>query len=123
MIGARVVVTPPRYMGVTAVIRVRPRPRHDPDAVRAEVALALNRYFDPLVGGPDGDGWDFGRPILLGEVFGVAQRIDGVDLIEDARMFPANLGTGQRGDAITRIDLEPDSLALSYRHQIQVVDG
>jgi hypothetical protein len=56
-------------------------------------------------------------------VFGVTQRIDGVDLIEDARMFPANLGTGQRGESITRIDLEADSLALSYQHQIQVVDS
>jgi predicted phage baseplate assembly protein len=123
MIGARVVVTPPRYMGVTAVIRLKVRPRHDPDRVRTEAAFALNRYFDPLVGGPDGNGWDFGRPILLGEVFGVTQRIDGVDLIEDARMFPANLGTGQRGESITRIDLEADSLALSYQHQIQVVDS
>ena len=121
MVGARVVVTPPRYLGVTAVIRLRARPRADPDEVRAATLDALFRYFDPLRGGPDGDGWAFGRPILLGEVFGVAQRVDGVDLIEDARMFPADPISGQRGEAITRIDLDPDSLAFSYGHQVQVL--
>ena len=121
MVGARVVVTPPRYLGVTAVIRVRPRLRADPDELRADVLRALYRYFDPLQGGPEGDGWAFGRPVLLGEVFGVAQRIEGVDLIEDARMFPADPISGQRGDAVTRIDLEPDSLVFSYGHQVQVV--
>jgi predicted phage baseplate assembly protein len=121
MVGARVIVTPPRYLGVTAVIRLRARMRADPDEVRARALDALYGYFDPLRGGPDGDGWAFGRPILLGEVFGVAQRVDGVDLIEDARMFPADPISGQRGDAITRIDLDPDSLVFSYGHQVQVV--
>jgi predicted phage baseplate assembly protein len=121
MVGARVVITPPRYLGVTAVIRVRPRLRADPEQLRDDVLHALYRYFDPLRGGPEGEGWAFGRPILLGEVFGVAQRIEGVDLIEDARMFPADPISGQRGDAVTRIDLEPDSLVFSYGHQVQVV--
>jgi predicted phage baseplate assembly protein len=121
MVGARVVVTPPRYLGVTAVIRVRPRLRADPEHLRADVLHALYRYFDPLRGGPEGDGWEFGRPVLLGEVFGVAQRVEGLDLIEDARMFPADPITGQRGEAVTRIDLEPDSLVFSYGHQVQVV--
>ena len=121
MIGARVVVTPPRYLGVTAVIRLRARPRADPDELRQRTIEALYRYFDPLRGGPEGDGWAFGRPILLGEVFGVAQRVDGVDLIEDARMFPADPISGQRGEAITRIDLDPDSLVFSYGHQVQVM--
>ncbi len=121
MVGARVVITPPRYLGVTAVIRLRARSNADPDEVRARTLDALYRYFDPLQGGPDGDGWAFGRPILLGEVFGVAQRVEGVDLIEDARMFPADPISGQRGDAITRIDLDPDSLAFSYGHQVQVL--
>jgi predicted phage baseplate assembly protein len=121
MIGARVVVTPPRYLGVTAVIRLRARPRADPDDLRRRTIEALYRYFDPLRGGPEGDGWAFGRPILLGEVFGVAQRVEGVDLIEDARMFPADPISGQRGEAITRIDLDPDSLVFSYGHQVQVM--
>jgi predicted phage baseplate assembly protein len=121
MVGARVIITPPRYLGVTAVIRLRTRTRADPEEVRARTLDALYRYFDPLRGGPDGDGCAFGRPILLGEVFGVAQRVDGVDLIEDARMFPADPISGQRGEAITRIDLDPDSLAFSYGHQVQVV--
>ena len=121
MVGARVVVTPPqvprRDGGDPGAATVACRP----DQLRADVLQALYRYFDPLRGGPEGEGWAFGRPVLLGEVFGVAQRIDGVDLIEDARMYPADPISGQRGDAVTRIDLEPDSLVFSYGHQVQVV--
>jgi predicted phage baseplate assembly protein len=123
MIGARVVITPPRYLGVTAVIRLRARPRADPEQLRHDTLEALFRYFDPLRGGPEGDGWAFGRPILLGEVFGVAQRVEGVDLIEDTRMFPADPTTGQRGEGVSRIDLDPDSLVFSYGHQVQVVNA
>jgi hypothetical protein len=36
-------------------------------------------------------------------------------------MFPAAPISGQRGEAITRIDLDPDSLAFSYGHQVQVM--
>jgi predicted phage baseplate assembly protein len=122
MVGSRVIVTPPRYLGLTAVIRLRARPRADPEELREATLRALYEYFDPLRGGPDGEGWEFGRPILLGEVFGVAQRVEGVDLIEDARMFPADPISGERGKAITRIDLDPDSLVFSYSHQVQVVD-
>jgi predicted phage baseplate assembly protein len=123
MIGARVAITPPRYLGVTAVIRLRARLRADPEQLRQDALDALYRYFDPLRGGPEGEGWAFGRPILLGEVFGVAQRVEGVDLIEDARMFPADPITGQRGESVTRIDLDPDSLVFSYGHQVQVVNS
>jgi predicted phage baseplate assembly protein len=121
MVGARVIITPPRYLGVTAVIRVRPRLRADPDEVRAAVLQALYHYLDPLRGGPERDGWAFGRPVLLGEVFGVALQVDGVDLIEEARIFRADPISGQRGESVPRIDLDPDSLVLSYGHQVQVV--
>ena len=102
--------------------RCGPGSRADPDELRGDArstrCTATSTRCD---GGPDGDGWAFGRPILLGEVFGVAQRVEGVDLIEDARMFPADPISGQRGEAITRIDLDPDSLVFSYGHQVQVV--
>ena len=40
-------------LGLTAVIRVRPRLRANPDHLRTDVLHALYRYFDPLRGGPE----------------------------------------------------------------------
>jgi predicted phage baseplate assembly protein len=121
MIGARIQLTPPRYLGVTVVLRLRARPNADIADVRDRAVAALYGYFDPLHGGRDRDGWPFGRPVLLGEVYSVVQRVEGVDLVEDARMFPADPMTGDRGGAVDRIDLEADSLVFSYGHQVQVI--
>ncbi|MGI8683981.1 MAG: putative baseplate assembly protein [Acidimicrobiales bacterium] len=119
-IGARVVVEPPTYMGVTAVARIRARPGVNPARLKDAAVEALNRYFHPISGGPEGSGWPFGRPVLAGEVFGVLQRLPGTELVEDARLFPADVMDGSRGEVTTRIDLEPNALVLSYNHQVRV---
>ena len=50
------------------VARLRARPGVDPDRLQQAAAEALNPYFHPITGGPEGGGWPFGRPILAGEV-------------------------------------------------------
>ena len=82
-----------------------PRPRPTPSASAADAVAALHRYFDPLVGGPDGKGWPWGRPVQSGDAFGVLQRIAGVDVVEDVRLFGANPVTGERGEATARLEL------------------
>lgn len=120
-IGARVVVEPPMYQGVTVVARVRARPRFAPDVLREDCLRALYEYLHPTRGGPDGDGWPFGRPIHVGEVYAVLQRLRGTDIIEDARLFAADPVTGERGDSVQRVTIPPHALAFSYEHQVQVV--
>ena len=61
----------------------------------------LHRYFNPLVGGPDGRGWPWGRPIQSGEAYTALQEIRGVDFVEEIRLFGANPVTGERGQATT----------------------
>ncbi|BCY05786.1 putative baseplate assembly protein [Actinoplanes sp. L3-i22] len=119
-IGARLVVEPPFYQGVTVVARLRPRADASAVRLRAQAEEALYRYLDPVHGGPDGQGWPFGRPVHSGEVFGVLQRLPGVEVVEEVRMFPADPLTGRRGDEITRIELDRHALVFSHQHQIRV---
>ena len=119
-IGARIVVEPPTYQGITVVARVRARPTADPATVQRESLRALFEYFHPIRGGPDADGWPFGRPVHVGEVYAVLQRLGGVELIEDARLFPADPVTGDRGDAAQRVELDPHALVYSYDHQVRI---
>lgn len=121
VIGSDVHVEPPTYQGVTVVARLRASPRADPDRVRGDAVDALHHYFDPLVGGPNGTGWPWGRPAQAGDAFGVLQRIPGVDVVEDVRLFGANPVTGERGDATDRLELAANSLVFSYEHQVRVV--
>ena len=49
------------------------------------------------------------------------QRVPGVDVVEDVRLFGANPVTGERGEATTRLELSSNSLIFSYEHQVRVV--
>jgi predicted phage baseplate assembly protein len=120
VVGTRVVVEPPVYQGMTVVARLRARPRFDPARLQATALTALYRYFHPLIGGPDQSGWPFGRPIHVGEVYSVLQRVPGVEFVEDARLFGADPITGARGDQTQRIDIGPNALVFSYEHQVLV---
>ena len=55
-----------------------------------------------------------------GEVFAVLQQLTGVDMVEDVRLFGADPITGERGAAVSRLDLGEHALAFSYDHQIRV---
>lgn len=123
VIGTRIVVEPPVYRGVTVVARVRARPRANPARLQEEALRSLYGYLDPIDGGPDGDGWPFGRPVTSGELYSVLQKLRGVELVEDLRIFGADPVTGQRGQATNRLELEPTALVFSYEHQALVEAG
>jgi predicted phage baseplate assembly protein len=120
VIGARVLVEPPVYQGITIVARLQPRPRVNPVRLQANALIALYRYFSALTGGPEGNGWPFGRPVQVGEVYAVLQAVTGTELVQDVRLFGADPVSGQRGQATQRLDLEPNALVFSYEHQLMV---
>jgi predicted phage baseplate assembly protein len=120
-VGARVLVEPPYYQGVTVVARLTARPRSAPALLEQDAVRALNRYFDPLTGGPDGTGWPFGRPVQAGEVYAVLQQLPGTEMVEDVKLFAADPLSGRRGEPVQRIDLDRHALAFSFRHQVRVV--
>ena len=123
VIGTRVQVEPPVYRGVTVVARVRARGRANPARLQEAALEALFRYLHPIVGGPDGNGWPFGRPVNIGEIFAVLQALRGTEQVEDVRLFGADPVTGERGPATQRLELEPNALVFSYEHQVLAEGG
>ncbi len=120
VIGTRVLVEPPVYRGVTVVAKLKPRASANPTRLQADALDALYSYFHPIGGGPDRNGWPFGRPVHVGEVYSVLQALRGTELVEDARLFGADPTTGQRGQAVQRLQIEPHALVFSYEHQVLV---
>lgn len=121
ILGTRLVVEPPEYRWLTAVVSVTARATFRAEQVRVEVLRALYRLFDPLVGG-DGQGWPFGRAVLAHEVNAALSRVPGVDLAEELsiRLYPADPGTGRRGNEVPRLAVPPTGLVCSYEHQVRV---
>ncbi|MEV4331007.1 putative baseplate assembly protein [Streptomyces sp. NPDC049597] len=121
MLGARLVVEPPYYQGVTVVAVLQAAAGVPAARVQRAALAALHRRLNPLTGGPDGDGWPFGRTVHSGEVFAVLQQVAGVEAVESVRLFPADLQTRRRGEPAERITLDAGSLVFSYDHQVRAV--
>jgi predicted phage baseplate assembly protein len=121
VIGTRVLIETPLYQGINVAATLRARPRTNPETLQEEALDALYAYFDPIVGGPDGTGWPFGRPVNLGEIYSILQGLRGTEYIEEAHLCSVDLATGQRDPETTRIDIEENSLILSFDHAIEVV--
>lgn len=120
LVGTRISVEPPVYQGITVVARIRARLGTSTVRLQEQAITALFRYFHPIEGGPDGKGWPFGRPVLLGEVSAVLQRLPGVEFVDDARLFAADPISGERGQSVPRIDISANALVFSYDHQVVV---
>ncbi|MCY0931980.1 putative baseplate assembly protein [Streptomyces sp. H27-H1] len=120
LVGTTVLVEPPLYRGVTAVARLRAVPGAKTDRVTDDALNALHRYLNPVTGGPEGTGWPFGRPVQSGDLYAVLQRVDGVGIVEEVRLFNANPVTGERGEETDRVTLDRDSLVFSFEHQVLV---
>jgi predicted phage baseplate assembly protein len=122
-VGARLMVEPPFYQGVTVVAQLTARARAPLETARATAVQALYRYFDPLTGGPDGTGWPFGRPVQAGEVYAVLQRLPLTELVDDVLLFEADPLTSKRGDPVQRIELDKHALVFSFEHQVRITVG
>ena len=62
--------------------------------VEDDVAHALYAYLNPLVGGSlegIGNGWEFGRALNQGELYGIVHAVDGVDFVKILRVYETDI--------------------------------
>ncbi len=124
LLGTRLVVEPPTYRQLTVVVSAYARSGFRNADVRNDVISALNRFFHPLRGGPDGTGWPLGRAVQAQEVTVVLAGVPGLDMSRElsVQLFPDTVGrTGaQQADRVERFELGPTELVLSFEHQVRV---
>jgi predicted phage baseplate assembly protein len=124
LIGTHVELLPAVYRGVSVVVNVQTTPRADAAAVEDAIATALYGYLNPLVGGSldgAGEGWQFGRALNVGELYGVVQAQPGVDHVKILRVYETDLATGQQEPKPTgtHVMLAADELIASGEHMIK----
>ena len=121
VLGTRLSVEAPFYQRVTAEARCTAAPRADADRVRSDALAALYRYLHPLVGGPDGTGWPFGRTVVAGELLALLGRVPGVAQVDEVRLYRFDARTGARSEGwTTRIELGAGALPFSEGHTVVV---
>jgi predicted phage baseplate assembly protein len=80
-------VTEPTYVFVSTDIELIADPKADKDRVRRAVQERLNRYINPLTGGPDGTGWPFRQPLTLSDIYVQLQAAHGVAFLRDVKIY------------------------------------
>jgi predicted phage baseplate assembly protein len=80
-------VVPPTYRRVAIETEVIVQPSFDLARVQADVDARLRQYFDPLRGGPDGEGWDFGADVYFSDVYRLIFDVPGVDRVDPGRLY------------------------------------
>jgi predicted phage baseplate assembly protein len=125
LIGTTVDLVPCRFRGLSVVIDLQAAPLADTARVAEDVGHALYTYLNPLVGGNatgPGSGWQFGRALNQGELYGIVHAVPGVEFVKILRIYETDLATGVQASkpAGTHIMLEPDELIASARHIVKV---
>ena len=120
LLGTQLVVDGPAYVGVSVEASILVHRHLNSDEVRAAVASRIREYLDPLLGGPDGLGWPFGRDLYLSEMQSVVQAVHGVEYAQDVTLYQVDIQTGQSRAAWQKITVADDVLLLSYEHVVTV---
>ena len=115
-IGTRVMVVGPRYLEVAVRARVRAFDGVGKARLRGEVAAAIDRFLQPLTGGPDGTGWPFGRDVFRSEVLQVIDETAGVDHVLSLELIPEGCAP-----SCGNLCLRPTWLVAAGQHEIEVV--
>ena len=121
LLGTSFRVTTPYYQGVSITALVRGRPGLPARLVEERVRTRLYEYVCPLGGGAIGEGWPFDTDLNTGSLVQLIGGIDGVDSVREVVLFEADIRNLRRiGRGLDVIHLEPESLFMSYKHQVAV---
>jgi hypothetical protein len=115
IVTTRIEVVGPSYVTVSVQAQVRRRTGVDSARLRAAIVKALNRFLDPLCGGPEGEGWPFGRDVYRSEILQVIDNVPGVDYVHALTL------RGDRGKpSCGNLCVGPTWLVTPGEHQIEV---
>jgi len=94
-IATQISVIPAAYFPVGVTVSVSPLDAGSAGAVVQSVTSSLASFLHPLTGGPDGDGWPFGRDIFLSDVAALVESVPGVDFATSISLLVNGTSVGE----------------------------
>lgn len=110
----------PTVLSVSVDTNVVITAKASPEAMSRAIEERLYQFLNPLVGGPAGDGWPFGRPLHVSEIFAAIQRLKGVEFVESVIVSQVDPSNGQAQRVDPKLEIPPDTVITSYSHRVQV---
>ncbi len=93
----KIYVTGPAYLPIDVDAVVVPLDPSEAGSVEQSALDALQIFFHPLTGGPDGKGWDLGRDVFVSDVAAVLERVVGVDYVKELTLL---LNSERQGETV-----------------------
>ncbi len=104
---------PPEYIEVSVGATVILKPKYRKETVEENVRTELETFLHPIRGGIDRNGWTFGRPVYISELYEVIDGVKGVDYVETVTL--KKNGKKHAGD----IHIPAHGLVYSRTHIIE----
>jgi hypothetical protein len=111
---ANIAVKGPSYLPVGVSGILVPKDASQAGSIGAAATAAMTAFLHPLTGGPDGDGWAFGRGVFISDVAAILEALPGVD---HAEFLELRLNDTPVGDAVT---VPPDRMVVAGPIRIEV---
>jgi hypothetical protein len=107
LLTTRLHVIRPHYLWLSLGAMIQTHPDVSFAEVRNTAIETLQQYFSPLPGGgPEGDGWPFGRPVYLSEVYELLEHIEGVDYVQHVHVSRLSTAGNTVNDARTAVGIQ-----------------
>jgi predicted phage baseplate assembly protein len=120
LLTSQVQLDAPEYRFVSVEVEVQSRRRANKEALLAEIQRRLYKLINPAHGGPDGTGWPWERSLFQSEVTALVQGIEGVEFVENVRLFVVDVSNDNRTAVAGTLTCPKDGLLASHTHRVSV---
>ena len=119
LLTSEIHVVGPHYTTVAVNARLQARPGTDRRALINRAKGALELFFHPLHGGPDGRGWPIGRAVYRAELLALLNNLNGVLYVEEMTWRV----DGRPANRCGNIRICRHGLVASGTHEITMNEG
>jgi predicted phage baseplate assembly protein len=114
LLTTKLEILEPQYYWIRVKVRFRTSKHYKNDRVEKAVNDRLYQYLNPIIGGPNGTGWPFGRDLVASDIIARLQDIPGIDFIRSVDLYWIQYKTGSSTE-IEEIE-GPRELIETVRH-------
>jgi predicted phage baseplate assembly protein len=118
-VTAELHVVGPWYTTVAVQARLHPLPGTDVRGLLSAARAALDRFLDPLRGGPDGTGWPVGREVYRAELLALLNDLPGVSHVDGLTLRQDD----REGSRCGNVTVCRHGLVVPGIHQITIETG
>lgn len=91
LLGVNIEYSEPRYVGAIVQTEIALEPQYsNPEAqeeIRHKLNVALYRFLNPIIGGHEGEGWPWGKPLYTSDIVALLQKFPEIRRLGAVQLF------------------------------------